>query len=158
MKKAVVLLLITAVCAMFCSCSDSVEVRERNFVQAAGVSASGDNISISVRVFEDFDSTVVYTGKGKTFKEAVDDAEKYQGKDFYTGHMELLVADAGCSNEILSQIIDSNVSPSCLIIYDKDPVQFVSQNETTDVVNILHTAVRNKSSKEKTICDQINGR
>ncbi|MDO5560966.1 MAG: hypothetical protein Q4F95_15395 [Oscillospiraceae bacterium] len=158
MKKIILMLL--AVIAMFSmsSCSDSLEVRDRKFVQSAGVSLDGKKVNVTVRVFDGFDETVAYTGSGKNFEDAIDDSEKYQGKDFYTGHMELLVTDKSCTNELLSQIIKANVSPSCLILDNSDPLDYVAENETIKIVEILHTAVRNHLREEKTICDKINGR
>lgn len=146
------ILLPLVIMASLCSCSNS-EIRDRAFVQSMGVDCRNGNYNVSLRIF---DSDQCYQGSGSTFEKAVDSAESMQGREFYTGHTELLVLTEKDSRFILENLVNEDISPDCLVIYDTDPVDFVRDNDTEAVTEIINTADRNGTVPKKNICDVIN--
>ena len=152
-KKIKLVVMVICVSSLLCSCGEKLEIRDRAFVQSIGIESYDGGYSICLRIFEDEQP---YKGKGATFNEAVDDAEKVQGKDFFTGHTEAVIVRDDQSANILGDLINNDISAGCLVIYDTDPVAFVDENDTEKILDMISTAVRNKKIKKVNICDVIN--
>lgn len=138
---------------LFCSCGEKLEIRDRAFVQSVGIESYDGGYNICLRIFDDDQA---YKGTGATFDEAVNDAEKIQGKDFFTGHTEAVIVRDEQSREILESLVNNNISVGCLVLYDDDPVTFVDENDTERILDMISTAVRNKKIEKVNICDVIN--
>lgn len=148
-------LAVMAICvsSLFCSCGQKLEIRDRAFVQSIGIESYDGGYSISLRIFDDDQA---YKGEGASFDEAVNDAEKIQGKDFFTGHTEAVIVRDDQSISILEDLINNDISAGCLVLYDNDPVTFVADNDTEKILDMISTAVRNKKIEKVNICDVIN--
>lgn len=139
---------------LLCGCSDNSEIRNRAFVQSIGIVATPDEYNVCVRLFGDDEN--VYYGSGINFDEAIDDAERVQGNDFLTGHTEMTVVSVENSNFILKQLVNEDISSGCIVVFNDDPISFVSENDTKILMDVITTAVRNGKYKKINICDAIN--
>ena len=146
---------IVIIALLLCSCGENLEVRERAFVQGMGISKD-DKVNVCLRVFDGTDKTNEYRGTGDTLEDAINDAEMTQGKDFFSGHTEIAVISSQQKYEVIKELINTDISPGCTILYNDDPVGFVQDNDTIKVLDILETAVRNKRTEKINICDVIN--
>lgn len=134
-------------------CAERLEVRDRVFVQSAGIEYDNGGYTVCLRLF-DRDET--FLGRGRTFKEAVDDAEKMQGKDFFTGHTEAVIVRENGGKYVLESLVNEDISAGCLVLYDDDPVLFAEKNNVSEILGMISTAVRNKKAERVNICDVIN--
>ncbi len=154
MNKIIKLAAMTiCVSSLFCGCGKKLEIRDRAFVESIGIESYDGGYSICLRIF---DGDQAYKGEGATLEEAVDDAEKTQGKDFFTGHTELVIVRDDQSIQILEELINNDISAGCLVMYDKNPVKFVDETDTDKLLDMISTAVRNKRIEKVNICDVIN--
>lgn len=136
-------------------CDGRLEVRDRAFVQSAGIEYENGEYKVCLRLF---DSRESYRGTGKSFDDAVNNAESLQGKDFFTGHTEIVAVREGDKMTVLESLINEDVSSGCLVVTDDDPLRFVSRNDPETVKGIISTAERNGTAEKISICDVINGR
>lgn len=136
-------------------CDGRLEVRDRAFVQSAGIEYENGEYIVCLRLF---DSDESYTGRGKSFEDAVNNAESLQGKDFFTGHTEIVSVRENERMTVLESLINEDVSSGCLVVTDDNPLQFVSINDPETVKGVISTAERNGIAEKINICDVINGR
>ena len=147
-----------AVALFLCSCGSSMEVRERAFVQGAGIELSDGEWSIAVRIFED-DGTAVYFGSGNDFQEALDDSENSQGKDFFIGHIELLLLDKDDCDKVSEALIKNNrMSPSCIVLLSDKPVSDTAENDTLELYEAVQSRIRNNETEKVTLADILRRR
>ncbi|MDD6825355.1 MAG: hypothetical protein PUE12_04455 [Oscillospiraceae bacterium] len=134
-------------------CGSKLEVRDRAFVQSAGIEYEDEQYEICLKLFED---SKYYNGRGNTFREAVNDAEKMQGKDFFTGHMEIVSVRDEEKMPLLESLVNENVSSGCLVVLRDDPVNYISRNDPEKIKGMISTAERNGTAEKVNICDVIN--
>ncbi len=114
MKKLVSIYLCINI-LLLTGCRNTVEVRERAFVQNASFSGNS-NISLTLYPFEN--EKELSKGSGLTIAEAVENAAVFSGKEIFMGHLELLCFDEpDFTDKLESFLTDYRISPSCKVIY-----------------------------------------
>lgn len=121
---------------LFTGCSSKKEVRDRAFVQAVGIeNDDAGNILVTVRIFDD-DRT--YTGSGKDFFNALDDAQQKQEKYFFTGHIEVVLSSADENENMLEEMIKSHDIPlSCWFLSVENAADVISSADCSRLAGII---------------------
>ena len=136
-------------------CSGGTPVMDRAFVQSAGIEYGKNGYRIALSLFDD---DAVYTGSGKTFEDAVNNAEIYAGKDFYTGHMQIIAVDLSEGMSVLEDLVNEDVSVGCLVTDRKDPLGYIMENDMEKVMEVTEAMARNNKYTQRNIRDILNGR
>jgi hypothetical protein len=125
MKKSIVGIVLVLVALGF---GESRQVRDRGFVESIAVSSDANHVYTSVMLYDD---TNTYKGIGNTVSEALKSAELRQGREYFTGHTELLVF-YNFSEEVLAQLVQCDaVSPNCAVV--------LATTEVTDTQVVYQT-------------------
>lgn len=143
-----------AIMLLFGGCDNQLEVRDRAFVQGAAIEYD-DGYTVRLKLF---DNEGFYDGKGKTFEEAVKNAGLSHGKDVFTGHTEIVVIRKNESDAILDSLVNEDISTGCIVVFDEDPVKYVEENNTEELVDIISGRERNGTEQKKSIRRIINDR
>lgn len=152
-----IMIIISAVLTvlMLSGCSSGTPVRERAFVQSAGIEYGKNGYRAALSLFDD---DAVYTGSGKTFEEAVNNAEITAGKDFYTGHMQIIAVDLSDGMPILEDLVNEDISVGCLVTDRKDPLGYIMENDMEKVMEATKAMARNHKYAYRNIRDILNSR
>lgn len=75
----------------FSSCSDYNELNMQALVKFAGVDFDGEEVSVFVMCEGEKEETPIYSGRGKSFFEAVRNISQSEEKKLYWGHTEAIV-------------------------------------------------------------------
>lgn len=152
-----IIIIISAVMSvlLLSGCSSGTQVRDRAFVQSAGIEYEKNGYRVALSLFDD---DAVYTGKGKTFEDAVNNAEMYAGKDFYTGHMQIIAVDLSEGMPILEDLVNEDVSAGCLVTDRKDPLGYIMENDMEKVMEVTEAMARNHKYAYRNIRDILNSR
>lgn len=139
---------------LLCGCSHKTEVRDKGFVRTIGCD-NGDEQSVAVFLYGE-DKAI--DGKGSTIYSALENAEVTQGKNLFTGHLEMLVLSPGGIKDKLSVMIKNNrISPSCAIVMtSENAVGAVKDRKETEISDILKSSSRKGKVSRKNISEVLN--
>ncbi len=139
---------------LLCGCSHKTEVRDKGFVRSIGCDHA-DTESIAVRFYGQDN---VLKGTGETIFSAIENAETFQGKTFFTGHLELLVLSPGEIKDKLSVMIKNNrISPSCsLLLTPENATGIVENYEEEQLADMLESSSRKGKIVKKNISAVLN--
>lgn len=132
MKKILKLMAVIFTAAIMSSCSGE-EVNQRSFVQLMGIEKYGEAYVVSMQLYNSESSdgshdiskanAASVTGSGTTIYEAIDNAGTKTGKSLFLGHIKLIILGSGLGDptDELSAFLDSEISPSCPVVYSSRP-------------------------------------
>ncbi len=138
-KKAVKLSIVLGLITVLASgCFGGVEVNQRAFVQLMGIDKSDDMYVVNIQLYHSQSGTgepditmansKTVDGTGPTIFRAIEDAEKKQGKQFFLGHIKLLIIgrNLDAPADELGIFLDSGITPGCPVVYSDDPSGIVA--------------------------------
>lgn len=132
MRKILKLAAVIFFSAIMSSCSGE-EVNKRTFVQLMGIEKYGEAYVVSMQLYNSESSdgshdiskanAASVTGSGTTVYEAISSAETKTGKSLFLGHIKLIILGNGLGDpsDELSAFLDSEISPSCPVVYSSRP-------------------------------------
>ncbi len=144
-KKLICITLCILLMTSLSGCFGGMEVNQRLFVQLMGIDKTDEMYVVSIQSYngkisggqtDTTDANMnVHYGEGSTIYSAIADAEKRQGKQFFLGHIKLLVISDNLKSPAkeLSIFLDSNISPGCPVVYSDEPAKIVSTKLTDGV-------------------------
>ena len=134
-KKAVILAVMIFSAVSMTGCFGSLEVNDRAFVQLMGLDKKNDLYMVTLQIYKSESgssepdtskaNSIAVSGKGETVSSALADAELKAGKRLFLGHIKMLIIGNGINSpaDELLLFTDGNVSPSCPVVFSKDPSQ-----------------------------------
>lgn len=129
--------------------SNASEVRDRAFIQSIAISSDDDNIYTTIKLFND---DTIYNGIGDTLEEAINSAEVRQGKEFFTGHTEIVIFNQkDFSVNVLEYMVGNRtISPNCAVVCSKDTIY-----DTQQAIDVLRSYDRLNQVHLVTACEVI---
>lgn len=135
MRKHLILL---ALPFLMTACSVT-EVRERAFIQSAGLYQQNGAETVILRPF---DAEEAVSATGETLLTALESAEGLLGGELFLGHTELLSVGRIDLTACCAELLDGNrISPSCKLMYDAsgtaDPALIPILSQMTDTGRLI---------------------
>lgn len=137
------------------ACTNATEVRDRRFVQTAGITLSDEAVSVSLGLFGD---DTLGTGSGATVLEALDDAASRQSGSLFLGHTQLLIFTGGTGQPQLTELLQAGeLSPGCSVLYSsRDPAGLLEAEDAGSLPELLEQQVQKGLLTELAACDILS--
>ncbi len=137
-------------------CSETDHVHDKKYLRA--ISVDGDEYKKVVFAFYTEEDKVVHA-EGDSIEEAGNAAELECGKEFFTGHTELVILNDCDYRETLEFLLnDWKVSPSCLIVYGgEDCSDILKSNSAEELADSVKTAAEQGKAPECDIVTVLTG-
>lgn len=156
MRYAAIITAIIFSTAMLSGCSETDHVHDKKYLRA--ISLDGDEHKKAVFAFYTEEDKVIHA-EGDSIEAAGKAAELECGKEFFTGHTELVILNDCDYKETLEFLLnDWKVSPSCLIVYGgEDCSEILKNNSAEELADSVKTAAEQEKAPECDIVTVLSG-